>query len=320
MGLLEILQGILQPTPSQQEESSLYSVTRQYKPDEKPYTATERTTTEYLTGSDLKEYKKLTPDEQQTFAQKKFGAPGQTVISAKPSGKLEINDYFKSYNTPEDFDQDMANLLSSRNIGKTAISDKEYAKNLQGWYATYSRRNKTGQLEKAYAADLMGTTNRANSVRSVILDPNFQQLAPVQQFAILSYDNLIHNSFKSDELRAAEKELNTAKKLKAKDAIKTAQDNIYIIKSTGRGVNPEKVNMMFQNIQRGWDAAKNISAKLNNNVSPEILFAQMAMETYYFTKPIAENNLTSIKITNQDRQEIKGQQKLQKFLKEQNLL
>lgn len=299
----------------------------------KPYTLTERTTTEYLTGEDLVEYKGLAPAEQLDFAREKFDAPGQTVLFADPSGKVELNDYFKAYNTPEDFDQDFTNLLVSRHVGQMPMTDKQYAKNLETWYATYARKNKkTGKLEKAYAEDLLGTKNRANTVRTVLLDPYFQDLNQQQQAAFLAADNIIHNSFKSaklkkaeEELRKAEKELNAVKKLRAQTAINIAHKKVnelfYAIgeiKSSGAGVDLNKVQQMQKNVQRAWDAAKNISAKLNNNVSPEILFAQMAIETYYFTKPIADNNLTSIKITGADRAELKRQRQQKEY--EQKLL
>jgi|GEM_PF-6555080 len=280
----------------------------------KQYTLQEAPTTEYIPKKELPEYQKLSPEEQLQAAKKMFSAEGQTVLSTNESGKVAMKDFFKGYKTPEDFNADMAALLSRRDIGQVPMTDEQYANNLQTWYATQA--NDKG--EKTYARDLLGTKKRANAVRTTLLDPNFQQLNQQQQAAFLSTDNLIHNSFKSEKLKKAENELNAAKTLKAQTAINIAQEKIDEIKSSGAGVDQNKVQQMQENIQRGWDAAKSISAKLNNNVSPEIIFAQIANETGYLTKPIALNNLTSIKITRADRAELKRQRQQKEY--EQKLL
>lgn len=319
MAIWDALFGVV-PSMLINQQAPTQSVQQQYPQlnvqSEPLYTPIERTTSENFSGKNLETLKKLKTDEERlAFAKKKFGAPGQTVKSVTEGGLVKMDDYFKAYPTLENFNQDMANLLAKHQIGVAPMNDEEYGKNLQSWYATYTRQDpKTKKTYKAYAEDLVNTKARANAVRSVVLDPKFQQLNPQQQYAFLSSDNLIHNSFKSDELRKAEKDLENAKKLKATGAMQIAQEKIDLIKSSGAGVNPEKVSMMLNNMQQGWESAKSISEKLNNNVSPEILFTQMAMETKYFTKPVAENNLTSIKITGKDRAKLKFDETMKRVL------
>lgn len=309
------------------ENPTLESILRQANKSEPPvsnkaplYTPSERTTSENFSGEDLKQFKNLaTPEEQLQFAKDKFRAYGQTVKSVSEGGQVKMDDYFKAYPTQENFNQDMAKLLATHEIGSKPISDEDYGKNLQKWYATYTRKKKINGkevTEKAYAEDLMGTKRRANDVRVVVTDPSFNDLSPEQQAQFLSRDYLLHDSFKSKDLVQAEKQLKTAQQLKAKKAIRIAQDRIDSLKNSGQAVDAEKMLMMKENMQRGWESAKNISEKLNNNVSPEILFTQMAMESKYFTKPIAQNNLTSIKITSQDR----GQMHLKEILKDWKLI
>lgn len=236
------------------------------------YQAVQKSTTEYIKkGENLTKFQNyikmgMSPEEA---AAKFFNEPGQKITKADSSGKVEMQDYFRAYPTNDAFSLDKATLLKTKyGIGNKPMTTEQFAKRLEDLgYATQTDK----QGNKIYAKQIVGTEARSNRVRQLILSPEFLSLSTQDQNNLLSQPQFLHNSFKSDS-----------------------------------GVDEKKVATMKENIPIAWESAQKISKLLNNTVLPETLFAQMANETNYFTKPIANFNFSSVKINSEDRKNLRS--------------
>jgi len=271
------------------ENSSLPTITRQEnKPKQKNsdliipevpnngiYNAETKTTTEFIPkGKQLNTYKNLITSglDPKIAAKKFFNQYGQNVVSATPEGKIVIQDLFKSYPSIDAFAEDKVKLLKNYGLGNKPVSTEEFGKQLEKRYATQT--DKSGN--KIYAKQIVGTEKRASATIDVIINPNLSQEekmnALVGKNGVLTVGNSFHGS----------------------------------IKTKNGKLDSDKLKLLVENAPIAWEAAQKMSSLLNDTVSPKTLFAQMANETAYFTKPVANYNLSSIKITNADREKLQS--------------